>query len=119
MVGRGLDLLEAQGVELAALTLLVIENVGNLVCPAAYDLGEARRVVLLAVTEGEDKPLKYPLAFQSADLVLISKVDLAAAAGLDRALLRRNLARVAPRADVLEVSARTGEGLEQLRAWLP
>ena len=107
-----------QGLDLAALQLLVIENVGNLVCPAAYDLGESLRVVLLSVTEGEDKPLKYPAMFGSADLVLITKIDLAAATGFDRALAHRHLARVAPAAAVLEVSARSGAGLEALAARL-
>jgi hydrogenase nickel incorporation protein HypB len=89
--------------------------VGNLVCPAAYDLGESLRVVLLSVTEGEDKPLKYPATFHSADLVLISKNDLAEAVGFDRELTHANVARVAPAARRLEVSARSGEGLAALR----
>ncbi|MFZ4565633.1 MAG: hydrogenase nickel incorporation protein HypB [Prochlorococcaceae cyanobacterium] len=106
MVQRGLERLE-----LAGLRLLLIENVGNLVCPAAFDLGESRRLVLLSVTEGEDKPLKYPALFHTADLVVISKSDLAEAAGFDAALARRHLQQVAPQAAVLSVSARTGEGL--------
>lgn len=99
---------------LEAFDLLVIENVGNLVCPAAYDLGESRRLVLLSVTEGEDKPLKYPALFHSADLVLISKIDLVEATGFDRPHTRRHIARVAPRAQVLEVSARSGAGIGEL-----
>jgi hydrogenase nickel incorporation protein HypB len=99
---------------LEALDLLVIENVGNLVCPAAYDLGEARRVVLLSVTEGEDKPLKYPATFHSADVVVISKCDLTEVVGFDRAHARRHIARVAPRARIVEVSARSGEGMAAL-----
>ena len=99
---------------LEAFDLLVIENVGNLVCPAAYDLGESLRLVLLSVTEGEDKPLKYPATFHSADLVLISKIDLLDATGFDRPHARRHIARVAPRAQVLEVSARTGAGIAAL-----
>lgn len=91
--------------------LLFIENVGNLVCPAAFDLGEEIRVVLLSVTEGEDKPLKYPEAFKSAHLVLLTKIDLGGAAEFDRALARANLHRVAPQAEILEISARTGIGL--------
>ncbi|MFM7360417.1 MAG: hydrogenase nickel incorporation protein HypB [Cyanobium sp.] len=114
MVAEGLHRLHHQGVELADLDLLVIENVGNLVCPAAYDLGEDLRVVLLGVGEGEDKPLKYPLMFRSADLVVISKIDLAGAVGFDRAAAHAAIARVAPRATVLEVSARTGEVIGRL-----
>ncbi len=101
--------------DLAALELLVIENVGNLVCPAAYDLGESLRLVLLSVTEGEDKPLKYPAMFHSADLVVINKIDLAAAVDFDRDHARRHIAKVAPVASIVEVSARTGEGMDALR----
>lgn len=104
----------AEAVDLDAIDLLVIENVGNLVCPAAYDLGESERVVLLSVTEGEDKPLKYPRIFKSATLVLVTKVDIAEAVGFDRTAAMRNIHLVAPQARVLEVSARTGEGME---AW--
>ena len=98
--------------------LLVIENVGNLVCPSAFDLGEQRRVAVLAVTEGEDKPLKYPALFGSADAVLINKNDLAAVVGFDRAATRRHLQAVAPRAVVFEVSAISGEGLGAWIDWL-
>jgi hydrogenase nickel incorporation protein HypB len=101
--------------DLAALGLLLIENVGNLVCPAAYDLGETLRLVLLSVTEGEDKPLKYPAMFHSADLVVINKIDLAGAVEFDREHARRHIARVAPAARIVEVSARTGEGMGELR----
>ena len=94
--------------------ILFIENVGNLVCPASYDLGEKFRVVLMSVTEGEDKPLKYPPMFRRADLVLVTKIDLAEAVGFDRAAAQANLQAVAPQARVIELSARTGEGLE---AW--
>ncbi|MFN6133950.1 MAG: hydrogenase nickel incorporation protein HypB [Synechococcaceae cyanobacterium] len=114
MVARGLDRLQAAGTALRELRWLWIENVGTLVCPAAYDLGEDLRMVLLAVGEGEDKPLKYPAMFRSADVVLITKVDLAEAVGFDRAAARANIARVAPGAAVLEISARTGVGLEAL-----
>jgi hydrogenase nickel incorporation protein HypB len=114
MVARGLHDLGHAGIALEALDLLLIENVGNLVCPAGFDLGEALRVVLLSVTEGEDKPLKYPSLFQTADLVVISKTDLAEAVGFDGSAARRAIARVAPDADVLEVSARTGAGVARL-----
>jgi hydrogenase nickel incorporation protein HypB len=109
MVARALGQMDLTGLE-----LLVIENVGNLVCPASYDLGEDLRVVLLSVTEGEDKPLKYPPLFQSAHVVVISKTDLAAACEYDRDLALANLRRVVPQARVFETSAKTGQGLE---AW--
>jgi hydrogenase nickel incorporation protein HypB len=108
MVGRA-----AEQMELDKLDLLVIENVGNLVCPAAYDLGEGARVVLLSVTEGEDKPLKYPHIFKIADLILVTKTDLAEAAGYDREKARSNLRGVAPQARILELSSRSGAGLEE------
>src|SRR5262249_40907676 len=98
-------------VRLGGLKSLFIENGGNLVCPASYDLGEGLRAVLLSVTEGEDKPLKYPKIFKTADVVLVTKADLAAAAGFDRDAALGNVRRVAPQADVLEVSARTGKGM--------
>ena len=115
MVERGVEALAAGGLPLADLAWLLIENVGNLVCPAAYDLGEHLRVVLLAVGEGEDKPLKYPAIFRSADVVVISKIDLADAVGFDRAAAYSALAQVAPQAAVVEVSARSGAGIERLR----
>jgi len=109
MVARALGQMDLTGLE-----LLVIENVGNLVCPASYDLGEDLRVVLLSVTEGEDKPLKYPPLFQSAHVVVISKTDLAVVLAGDRDLALANLRRVVPQARVFETSAKTGQGLE---AW--
>ncbi|MEO8593876.1 MAG: hydrogenase nickel incorporation protein HypB [Candidatus Solibacter sp.] len=96
------------------LDYLFIENVGNLVCPAAYDLGEALRVVLLSVTEGEDKPLKYPTIFNGADLAIITKSDLADAVEFDRAAAYANLRAVQPALGILEVSAKTGYGMD---AW--
>jgi hydrogenase nickel incorporation protein HypB len=95
-----------------------IENVGNLVCPAIYDLGQAANVVVLSVTEGEDKPLKYPTMFLAADLVLVSKCDLLPHLDFDMARLDEALARVMPRPRVLKLSARTGEGLDGWVAWL-
>ena len=103
-----------EGWELAGLDYLFIENVGNLVCPASFDLGEHLRVLLFPVTEGEDKPLKYPTLINTADVTLISKIDLAEAVAFDRSLARRNLDEARPGAVVIEVSARTGIGLE---AW--
>ena len=108
----------AGSLDLDDLDLLIIENVGNLVCPASYDLGESVRVVLLSVTEGEDKPLKYPAAFQSAQVVVVSKMDLAEAAGFDREAALANIRRVAPHATIFEVSARTGSGMEHWYAHL-
>ena len=105
----------AEQLDLDALDVLVIENVGNLVCPADYDLGENLRVVLLSVTEGEDKPLKYPPVFHSANVALVTKTDLAAAAGFNREAALANLRRVSHHARVLELSARTGAGME---GWL-
>jgi len=99
---------------LDTLDVLVIENVGNLVCPATYDLGEHLRVVLLPVTEAEDKPLKYPPMFHSAHVAILNKVDLVAACDFNREEALANLRRVSHHADVFELSARTGHGLE---AW--
>ena len=96
--------------DLAALDFLFIENVGNLVCPASYDLGEDLRVVLLSVTEGEDKPLKYPTIFNGADLAILTKIDLAEAVGFDRDEALRNIHEVRPGLEVLETSARSGVG---------
>ncbi len=100
------------------LDILFIENVGNLVCPAAFDLGEASRVALLSVTEGEDKPLKYPSVFATASLVAITKVDIANTLGVDMPLMRDNIRKAAPRAEILELSSRTGEGMPNWYAWL-
>ena len=113
MVAHALDKLDVSG-----LATLFIENVGNLVCPASYDLGEAKRVVLLSVTEGEDKPLKYPVIFRNADLVLVTKTDLAAAVGFDREKALASIRQTAPRAQILEVSAKTGAGCDAWLAWL-
>jgi hydrogenase nickel incorporation protein HypB len=109
MVARALKELDLTGVE-----LLIIENVGNLVCPASYDLGEDLRVVLLSVTEGEDKPLKYPPMFQSAGVAVVSKMDLAVACDYNRETALANLRRLTPKAQVFEISAKTGQGME---AW--
>ena len=110
MLERALD-----GWTLTDLDFLFIENVGNLVCPSSYDLGESLRVVLLSVTEGEDKPLKYPTIYHTADLAVITKVDLATAVEFDRAAALRNIQEVRPGLAVLEVSARTGQGMGE---WL-
>ncbi|HJU74786.1 MAG TPA: hydrogenase nickel incorporation protein HypB [Gemmatimonadaceae bacterium] len=97
--------------DLRTLDALFIENVGNLVCPASYDLGERMRVVLLSVTEGEDKPLKYPSIFNTADVVVITKIDLAAAVEFQRDEMLANLQSVRPGIEVFEVSAKSGAGI--------
>jgi hydrogenase nickel incorporation protein HypB len=95
-----------------------IENVGNLVCPAIYDLGQAANVVALAVTEGEDKPLKYPVMFRCADLVLLTKIDLLPHLDVDVAAIRDGLSRVMPEPRMIAVSGKTGEGMAEWLAWL-
>jgi hydrogenase nickel incorporation protein HypB len=100
------------------LDYLFVENVGNLVCPAVYDLGQAVNVVALSVTEGEDKPLKYPVMFRKADLVLLTKVDLLPHLDFDVEAVEQALSRVAPLPRMLRVSARTGEGVDAWLAWL-
>ena len=111
MVGKHID--EWQSVDLGALDYLFIENVGNLVCPSSYDLGERIRVVLLSVTEGEDKPLKYPGLFNSADAAIVTKVDIAGPCGFDREQAMRNIREIRPGMRVFETSARTGQGMEE------
>ena len=97
---------------------LFIENVGNLVCPAAFDLGEARRVVVLSVTEGEDKPLKYPDMFATADLMLLNKADLLPHLDFDVGQCLANALRINPNLQTLTVSARSGEGISAFVAWI-
>jgi hydrogenase nickel incorporation protein HypB len=101
--------------DVATFDFLFIENVGNLVCPASYDLGESMRVVLLSTTEGEDKPLKYPPMFNSSDVAVITKIDIAEAVEFDRQSALSNLRRVHPGIPIFEVSAKKGIGME---AWL-
>jgi hydrogenase nickel incorporation protein HypB len=98
-------------------TLLLIENVGNLVCPAAFDLGEAHKVAILSVTEGEDKPLKYPDMFAASDLLLLSKIDLLPYLRFDVARCRDYARRVNPRIEILALSAESGEGLDAWYEW--
>ena len=112
MVAAAID---AEGWRLGELDVLFVENVGNLVCPASFDLGEDLRLVLFSVTEGEDKPLKYPTIFNTADVAVISKTDLAAAAEFDAAQARRSVEAVRPGMTVLAVSAKTGAGMDR---WL-
>lgn len=104
---------------LGACDVFFIENVGNLVCPAIYDLGQAANVVALSVTEGVDKPLKYPVMFRKADLVVVTKTDLLPhLPGVSIAALRENVARVMPSPRVIALSATTGEGIDAFVAWL-
>jgi hydrogenase nickel incorporation protein HypB len=103
---------------LGELDFLFIENVGNLVCPSSYDLGEALRLVLLSVTEGEDKPLKYPTIFNSADVAVITKIDLADAVEFNRELAIANIHAVRPDMHILEVSSKTGQGMLEFLAFV-
>src|SRR3954447_23420792 len=103
---------------LADLDLLVIENVGNLVCPAEFRVGENARIMVCSVTEGEDKPLKYPLMFRACELVVINKIDLLPHLDIDLERLLANLDAVHPGVQRMLVSARTGEGVDELTAWL-
>ena len=113
MIGKHLE--GWDGVELGNLDYLFIENVGNLVCPSSYDLGERVRVALLSVTEGEDKPLKYPTLFNSADAAVITKTDIAEAVGFDRPSALRNIREIRPNIRIFETSAKTGAGMD---VWL-
>ncbi len=113
MIERALE-----GWDVNLLDFLFIENVGNLVCPSSYDLGESVRMVLLSVTEGEDKPLKYPTIFNSADVAVVTKMDLAAAVEFDMAALQRNIQAVRPGMQIFPVSAKTGEGMPEFLGFL-
>ncbi|HEX8772761.1 MAG TPA: hydrogenase nickel incorporation protein HypB [Pyrinomonadaceae bacterium] len=113
MVESALD-----GWSLEELDLLFIENVGNLVCPSSYDLGEDLRLVMMSVTEGEDKPLKYPTIFNTADVAVITKVDLAEAVEFDLAEAYQSIQRVRPGMRVFEVSSKTGDGMSGLIRFL-
>lgn len=112
MVRSGLDRLP-----LRELDLLVIENVGNLVCPAEFDVGQDARAMIYAITEGEEKPLKYPVMFRAVDVVVINKMDLLPHLDFDMELFRSNLTKINPRAVTFEVSARTGDGVDAVADW--
>jgi hydrogenase nickel incorporation protein HypB len=116
MIARHLD--QWEGVSPEGLDYLFIENVGNLVCPSSYDLGERIRVALLSVTEGEDKPLKYPTLFNSADAAVITKMDIADAVGFERAAAIQNIRAIRPNIHIFETSAKTGAGMEDWLSWL-
>ncbi len=113
MVGHGVD-----EFDLAATDILMIENVGNLVCPASFDLGEDHKVAMLSVTEGEDKPLKYPHMFRASDLVLINKIDLLPHLRFDLEKCKAFARQVNPQIEILELSCQTGEGMDAWYAWL-
>ena len=113
MVGHGIE-----HFDLDATDILMIENVGNLVCPAAFDLGEAHKVAVLSVTEGEDKPLKYPQMFQAADLMLINKTDLLPYLDFDLEACKAAARKVNPQIGIIELSCRSGEGLDSWFGWL-
>jgi hydrogenase nickel incorporation protein HypB len=113
MVGHAVDALNPQPE-----SILFIENVGNLVCPAGFDLGEAHKVVVLSVTEGEDKPLKYPDMFAAADLALINKSDLLPHLDVDMDLILANARRINPLLEIIEISARTGAGMQDWLGWI-
>lgn len=112
-VAEGLDSLDLRGID-----FLFIENVGNMVCPAAFDLGEHRRVVLVSVPEGDDKVAKYPTLFQPADAILLTKVDLLGVLDYRRQRVYEDLSRINTRAPLIELSATTGQGLDRWLAWL-
>jgi hydrogenase nickel incorporation protein HypB len=113
MIRRAVDKLE-----LRENSLLFIENVGNLVCPSLFELGEKHRVVIISVTEGEDKPLKYPTMFEHADTCIINKTDLLPYVEFDTALVRKHALTVNPHLKIMELSARTGEGMEEWIRWI-
>jgi len=113
MLRRGLDALHP-----AAGSLLFVENVGNLVCPALFDLGESAKVVIISVTEGDDKPLKYPHMFAAADLVVVNKTDLLPYVDFDLARCTNDARSVNPGVEMVALSVRTGEGMSDWTAWL-
>ncbi|MGN0363718.1 MAG: hydrogenase nickel incorporation protein HypB [Bilifractor sp.] len=110
MTGKGLEAFDTEDLD-----LIFLENIGNLVCPAEFDVGENLKVMILSVPEGDDKPLKYPLMFQVSDCLLISKIDVRAAFDFDSAICEQNVRRLNPDIQFLEVSAKTGEGFD---AWI-
>src|SRR5690606_26435130 len=113
MVQAGMGRLDLDGID-----LLIVENVGNLVCPAEFDVGEDAKVMLASVTEGEDKPLKYPVMFRAAEVVLVNKIDLSPHLDYDLDRFLENVHAVNPRAVVMQMSARTGDGVDRWTAWL-
>jgi len=104
--------------ELSRLNLVIIENVGNLVCPAEFDVGEDKKIVLLSLPEGDDKPLKYPLMFRVSNAAIINKIDLAPHLEIDKAQFVKNIKKVNPEIPVFELSAKTGQGMDAWLNWL-
>jgi len=113
MVAKGLDALD-----LNALDVVLIENVGNLVCPAEFDTGAVKNVMILSVPEGDDKPLKYPLMFTVSDALLVNKIDYLPFSDFNLEAMRERVLRLNPRIEIFEISAKTGQGVEQWAAWL-
>jgi hydrogenase nickel incorporation protein HypB len=113
MVSRGLE-----GLDLGSLDVVIIENVGNLVCPAEFDTGAVRNVMILSVPEGDDKPLKYPLMFTVCDVLLVNKIDYLALSDFDMEAMRQRVMKLNPAIRIFEMSAKTGEGVEEWAAWL-
>jgi hydrogenase nickel incorporation protein HypB len=113
MVAQGLEALD-----LALLDVVIIENVGNLVCPAEFDTGAMKNVMILSVPEGDDKPLKYPLMFSVSDVLLVNKMDYLPLSDFNLDLLRERVMRLNPRIQIFEVSAKTGQGMEAWTSWL-
>ena len=113
MVGHGVE-----SFDLVETDILMIENVGNLVCPASFDLGEDHKVVVLSITEGEDKPLKYPLTFQAADLMLINKIDLLPHINFDLEQCKAFARQINPQIEIMELSCHSGAGMQQWYDWL-
>jgi hydrogenase nickel incorporation protein HypB len=113
MVSKGLS-----GLDLDALDAVIIENVGNLVCPAEFDTGAIRNVMILSVPEGDDKPLKYPLMFSVCDVLLVNKIDYLALSDFDLQALRERVARLNSKIRIFEISAKTGEGIKEWADWL-
>jgi hydrogenase nickel incorporation protein HypB len=113
MVQQGLDAMELDGLD-----VVVIENVGNLVCPAEFDTGATRSVMILSVPEGDDKPLKYPLMFSVSDALIVNKIDYLGLSDFDVARLRERVAKINPRMRIFEISAKTGQGVREWAEWL-
>ncbi len=113
MVAKGLE-----GLDLEKLDVVIIENVGNLVCPAEFDTGAVRNAMILSVPEGDDKPLKYPLMFSVCDVLLVNKIDYLALSDFDLQAMRERVFRLNPKMKIFEISAKTGRGIEEWAAWL-
>ena len=113
MTFRGIESFDVEGID-----LLVLENIGNLVCPAEFDVGSARRVMILSVPEGDDKPLKYPLMFTVSDVMLINKIDTKAVFDFDEEACRERALKLNPNMKIFALSAETGQGFDQFIEWL-